>query len=104
MEHAALNTAAHRFGIDDQAGVMCADQALGPNVSRLPIHLNFSDHCQNRLSAECITDTAAGQDIPSSSLFCRRTSVPSIGLSRRFDDSERTCPAESVIVLRARIQ
>src|SRR5213083_2406569 len=43
VEHAALDGAAQRLGVDNQSAVVRADQTLHPNVTGFAIHLDRGD-------------------------------------------------------------
>ena len=60
MEHAALDTAAQRFGIDDQTAVMRAYEPLHPDMPSLAVHLDLGDHCKDRLTSIGVCDTSSG--------------------------------------------
>src|SRR5262245_1899118 len=82
---------------------MSADQTLYPDMSGLAIYFDFCNFRDDCLTAECVCDSPAGENVSSAAWPWRRTRIPAKGFCRCFDHSDRPCAFKpGVVVCRSR--
>ena len=99
MEHAALDGAAQRLGVDHQSAVVRAHQPLHPDVAGLAIHLDLGDLRDDRLVAERVRDAASGQNVSRCRVgFGEGRGIPAVRLRRRLEHRDGTRALEPAVV------
>src|SRR5262245_28684757 len=98
MEHAAFDCTPQSFGIDDEPAIMSDDDAFYPNVPGSPIDFHFRDRGNHRLSAKCVCDAAACQDVARTAPFRRWTCIPAELFGGGFHHSDRARALEAAVV------
>ena len=69
VQHAPLDRATERLGVDDQPAIVRAHQALHPDTAGAAVHFDLGDLRHNGLAPVRISHAAAGQNVASSNFL-----------------------------------
>src|SRR3569833_3811217 len=104
MKRTTLDRVAQARGSDNETAVMCADKALCPDMTRLPIHFDFCDLSHNRLAPKRVSNAAPGQDGAFTDRFRRWSRVPAVSLRSSLENRNGAGAPKSAVIVRIGLQ